>query len=183
MPRLDRWIALLFMVGVSAGCSGLTIKHDYDTNYDFAKLKTYDWMPTPPGSDKDNLVAKRIEEAVNSQLQSKGYSRSAESPDFLVSADVVRKTEQKGLVGVGASVGVPIGGHGGMSVGVGKSRPRVKKVGTLTLNIAESPARTLIWQGTVTAAVQESATPEEQQQRINQVVEQLLKNFPPGKKP
>jgi hypothetical protein len=32
-------------------------------------------MPTPSGSDKDNLVAKRIEEAVNSQLQAKGFGR------------------------------------------------------------------------------------------------------------
>ena len=64
-------------------------------------------------------------------------------------------------------------------MGGGKSKPRVKEEGTLTLNFLDRTTNTLIWQGTASAAIQPKSSPDEQQQRINQVIAELLKNFPP----
>jgi hypothetical protein len=71
-----------------------------------------------------------------------------------------------------------------MSVGVGKSKPRTKQEGTLTLNFLDCTNNALIWQGTATAAIQPKSSPDEQRQAINQVITELMKNFPPqrGKK-
>lgn len=171
-------ILLLFALG----CTPLTVNYDYDTTFDFSKLKSYDWAPAPPGNDKEELTAKRFEQAVNSQLQAKGYARSADSPDFLISMEGVRKSVTGGSVGVGASVAVPVGSHGSVRLGTGKSAPRVKQEGTLYLNFMAPGTNALIWQGTATAEVGHKTSPEEQQQNINQVIGEVLKNFPPQKK-
>lgn len=81
MRRTARLYILLFILGLIVGCATpLMVDYDYDTTYDFTKLRTYDWLPSPNGSQMEDLTEKRITHAVNTQLQAKGYSQSAESP-------------------------------------------------------------------------------------------------------
>jgi hypothetical protein len=181
MRRITRSFISIFILSLIVSCATktkLVVDYDYDTTYDFTKPRTYDWIPSPPGNQIEDMTEKRLTHAVNTQLQAKGYSQSSESPDFLISLQGVKKTVESGSTAVGASVGIPVG-RGTISVGGGKSKPRVKEEGTLTLNFLDRTTNTLIWQGTATAAIQPKSSPEEQQQRINQVIAELLKNFPP----
>ncbi len=181
MKRSSFWIGLLAVV-VAAGCATpLTVDRDYDTTYDFSKLRTYDWLPSPPGDQMEDMTEKRVQGSVNEQLQSKGYSRSADSPDFLIFVEGIKKTVTGGSVGVGASIAVPVGGHGALHVGGGKSKPTTKEEGTLNVNIVDAKNQTVIWRGTASAAIKSKTGPEEQQQRINQIVAELFKSFPPGR--
>jgi hypothetical protein len=182
MRQAGTWLALALLAGMAAGCAPLAVEQDYDTTYDFTKLRTYDWLPSPPGDQMEEMTEKRVQGAVDAQLQAKRYSRETVSPDFKVSVEGVKKTVSGGTVAVGASVGVPMGRHGSLSVGTGKAMPREKQEGTLTVNIVEGQSGTVIWQGSASAAIREKVAPEEQQQRINQVIAELLKTFPPGKK-
>jgi hypothetical protein len=171
---------ILFIEGFASGCATpLAIDYDYDSTYDFGKLKTYDWLPSPPGNQMEDLVEKRVKNAVNTQLAAKGYSQSSESPDFLVALQGVKKITETGSVGVGASIGVPVGSRGSISIGGGKSKPRVKEEGTLILNFIDRQTNTPIWQGSATAKTQPKSSPEEQQRRINEVMANLLSHFPP----
>jgi hypothetical protein len=171
---------VVFILSLIVGCATpLVVDYDYDTTYDFTRLRTYDWLPSPPGSQIEDMTEKRFTIAVNTQLAAKGYSQSTESPDFLISLQGIKKTVESGSAAVGASVGIPVGHRGSMSVGVGKSKPRVKQEGTLTLNFLDRNANTVIWQGTATATIQPKSSPEEQQQRINQVIAEMLSHFPP----
>jgi hypothetical protein len=180
--RAFKYLFMLFALLLAAGCAPLAVNVDYDTTFDFTKLKSYDWLPSPPGSNREELAAKRFEQAVNSQLQAKGFARSAESPDFLIAMEGVKKTVSAGSTAVGASIAVPVGSHGAVHVGGGKSKPRVKQEGTLTLNFTDPGTKSLIWEGSATAEIQGKSSPEEQQAMINQVIAELLKNFPPQKK-
>ena len=173
---------VVLILGLTVGCAPLVVDYDYDTTYDFTKLKTYDWSPSPPGNAMEDLAEKRFKQAVNTQLGTKGYSQATGSPDFLIAMQGVKKTVNAGSVGVGASVGVPVGGRGSMSVGVGKSKQQVKQEGTLTLNFIDARTQALIWQGSASAELKEKNSPEEQQAMINQVIAEMLKNFPPQKK-
>lgn len=163
------------------GCAGLTVDTDYDAGFDFTRLKTFDWAAPGPDAAVDELVEKRLRSAVNNELQSRGYRLSSEAPDFLVSMLVTTQTSTAGSVGVGASVGIPIG-RGVVSVGGGKSEPRVKKEGTLVLDFVDANSRSLIWKGTASAALKGSLSPEEQQARITHVVAEMLSQFPPKRK-
>ena len=176
-----KWLVMLacFLV-CAAGCATpLVVDYDYDTTYDFTKLKTYDWLPSPPGDQIEDMTEKRLQGALNTQLQAKGYNRSAESPDFLLSMVGVKKTVQKGSTAVGASIAVPVGSHGSVSVGGGKSKPRVKQEGELTVLISERASGSVLWKGMLAAEMKPKQSPEEQQLQINAVIAELLKNFPP----
>jgi hypothetical protein len=175
-----KWFGMLaFVLVFAAGCAPLTVDYDYDTTYDFTKLKTYDWLPSPQGDQMEDMTEKRFQGAMNAQLKAKGYNRSTESPDFLLSMAGIKKSVESGSVGVGASIAVPVGSRGSVSLGGGKSKPRVKQEGELTVLITERASGTLVWKGMVSAEIGLKKSPEEQQQQINAVIAELLKNFPP----
>ena len=69
--------------------------------------------------------------------------------------------------------------RGGSPLGGGKSKPIEKKEGTLVLDFLDAKTKSLVWHATASGAVRPTASPEEQQQRINEVITQLLARFPP----
>jgi Domain of unknown function (DUF4136) len=153
---------------------------DYDTKVDFSTLKTYDWTPASGNAAADELLVSRIRNAVDSQLQAKGRAPAAGQSDFLIALQLSGKTVHGGSVGAGISFGIPVGNAGRISVGGGKSRPIEKKEGTLVLEFLDAKTKSLVWRGTASGAVQPVASPEEQQQRIDKVIAELLARFPPN---
>jgi hypothetical protein len=175
------WIIVLALCAVGAvGCATpLTVDYDYDTMYDFSKLKTFAWAPSSPGNQMEEFAEKRFQGALTSQLQAKGYGLAAESPDFLISVEGIKKTVESGRVGVGASVAVPVGSHGSVSLGGGRSKPRMKQEGELSVLVTERASGKPVWKGMAAAEIKPAQSPEEQQKQINAIVAELLKNFPP----
>ncbi|MEW6684544.1 MAG: DUF4136 domain-containing protein [Nitrospirota bacterium] len=171
-------IVALCLVLIS--CAGLVVESDYDPAFDFSRLKTYDWAPPPADRSIDDLTEKRLRSAVNSELQAKGYALSQDAPDFVIAMLVTTETTTAGSVGVGASVGIPVG-RGTISVGGGKSEPRIKEEGTLVLDFRDAQSQSVIWKGSASAALHPSSSPEAQQDRIKRAVAELLAKFPPKK--
>ena len=156
------------------------IDFDYDTAADFTGLKTYAWTAPTGNAVANDLLVKRIRGAVDAQLQAKGRTAS-DSPDFLIGMQLSGKTTHGGSVGVGVSVGIPVGRAGRVSVGGGKSKPIEKKEGTLVLDFLDAKTKSLVWQATASGAVEPQSTPEQQQNRINAIVAEMLSYFPPKK--
>jgi len=165
-----------------AGCATapMDIDFDYDTGTDFAALKTFSWMPATGNAAADELLVKRIRGSVDRGLNAKGRVPS-ENPDFLIAMQLSGKTAYGGSVGVGMSVGIPVGRAGRVSVGGGKSKPIEKKEGTVVLDFLDAKTKSLVWRATASGAVEAKPTPEEQQQRIDEVVAEMLERFPPKK--
>jgi hypothetical protein len=165
-----------------AGCSTApTVTFDYDTQQDFAALKTFSWMPATGNAAGDELLVKKIRNTLDAQLKAKGRTQTAGNPDFLIAMQLSGKTTYGGSTGVGVSVGIPVGRAGSLSVGGGKSKANEKKEGTLLLDFLDAKTKSLVWRATASGAVDPAATPEEQQQRINEVIAAMLAYFPPKK--
>jgi hypothetical protein len=79
------------------------------------------------------------------------------------------------------SVGIPVGRAGRISVGGGKSKAREKKEGTLVVDFVDAKTRSLLWRATATDAVDPSASAEERQKKIDEVIAAMLAHFPPKK--
>jgi uncharacterized protein DUF4136 len=176
-------IHALMLGMVLAACAtspSADIDFDYDTAADFTALKTFAWMAPTGNAVADELLVKRIRGAVDAQLQAKGRTAS-NSPDFLIGMQLSGKTTHGGSVGVGVSVGIPVGRAGRVSVGGGKSKPIEKKEGTLVLDFLDAKTKSLVWRATASGAVEPSSTPEYQQNRVNAVVAEMLSYFPPRK--
>jgi len=174
-------LAVAFGVSL-AGCATapMDIDFDYDTGTDFAALKTFSWMPATGNAAADELLVKRIRGSVDRGLNAKGRMPS-ENPDFLIAMQLSGRTVNGGSVGVGMSVGIPVGRAGRVSVGGGKSKPIEKKEGTVVLDFLDAKTKSLVWRATASGAVEAKPTPEEQQQRIDEVVAEMLERFPPKK--
>jgi len=174
-------LALGMALAACATSPSADIDFDYDTAADFTALKAYGWMSPTGNAVADELLVKRIRSAVDTQLQAKGRTASTDKPDFLIGMQLSGKTTHGGSVGVGVSVGIPVGRAGRVSVGGGKSKPIEKKEGTLVLDFLDAKTKSLVWRATASGAVEPSSTPEYQQNRINAIVAEMLSHFPPKK--
>lgn len=178
--KCSRLLLVCSSILLTFACASLDVKYDYDPGADFTKLKTFGWLPLEPGAQVPELTVKRIQNAVNAQLKAKGLVPTADNPDFLIGIQVSGKTVHGGSVGVGASIGIPVG-RGSVSIGGGKSREQEKREGTLVLDFVAPNDRSVLWHGTATGTVHPDAPPEDQDKRINHAVEEMLTHYPPQK--
>jgi hypothetical protein len=174
-------LALLLCMAVT-GYAAPAVTSDYDTAANFEALQTFDWMPATGNAAGDELLIKRIRNTVDTQLQAKGRNKAADNPDFLIGMELSGKTISGGSTGVGMSIGIPVGRRGTVSVGGGKSKAREKTEGTLVMDFVDAKTKSLIWRSTATDAVEPSASAEEKQKKIDEVISAMLANFPPKKK-
>ena len=189
MRRILRsWYGLgLALAVLAAGCatsssSGMNVTFDYDTAANFDALRSFNWLPPAGNAAGDELLVKRIKTTLDTQLMDKGRVPAESDPDFLIGMQLSGKTTYGGSAGVGVSVGIPVGRAGRVSVGGGKSQAIEKKEGQLVLDFVDAKTKALLWRATASGAVNPQATPDEQQQRINAVIAEMLSHFPPKKK-
>ena len=178
------WV--VFILIYLQACSGIKVSQDYDQEYNFTGLKTFAWKPNKNNEYgvKDNeLVDKRIRTAIVDQLSAKSYTLiDSAAPDFFISYNVT--VEQK-ITSSGSSGSISIGRssygrYGGVGMSSG-SQVRAYDQGTLLIDVTLPLADKLVWRGISTQSVSEHSSPEESTANINETVEKILAQFPPGK--
>jgi hypothetical protein len=170
---MNRLSILLFAL-VLVSCGSLKTTVDYDKSVDFGKYKTYGFSAEANQLPVNDLVRKRIFDAIHSALQSKGL-KEAEKPNLLVDLGV--KTEEKHSVNMGGFYGRRWG------FGTGFSTTQVNTTnyteGTLVINLVDAAKQELVWMGSGTATVTEKSI---QQDKIEAAVAKILARFPPAPK-
>jgi hypothetical protein len=171
--------AFLFL----AGCSSISVTHDYDRDANFAALKTYDWasaqknVVTPDAQSaafQNQIIEKYIKRAVNSELEAKGLTMSATDPALLLA--YYTGTQQKvNVTDYGYGYGYRGWGGGGMDV-------TQYTQGTIILDIIDAKTKQLIWRSVATGALASKPDPEQAEERIGEVMKQMLAEFPPEPK-
>src|ERR1700681_4508152 len=76
----------LFLLAVSAAF-GMSVKSDYEKNFDFSQLHTFAFKTDRANTDPlstNTLEAGRIQNALAAQLEANGFTQAPESPDFIV---------------------------------------------------------------------------------------------------
>jgi hypothetical protein len=166
------------LVILIARCSSVSVKYDYDPAIDFSKFKTFGWKDVEIPNDalaKNPLLAKRVKEAVIKELKEKGYVYSeSEEVDFAVVAHAGTKERMQitdwGSYGWYSPWWGPYGGQVDVSQ---------YTEGTLVIDIVDMREREMAWRGLATGTVDESPNPERARARMDNVVSQILANFPP----
>ena len=176
--------AVVFLLGIAvlvvSGCSSINTTYDYDSHTDFSKLQTFAWMPREANTGgnaqqaqmENSLFAKRLKNAVNNNLEAKGYSINTEDPDFVI----VYHTGVQDKVNVtnwGYTYG-PYWGPWGESVDVHQYTE-----GTLILDFISYDTKNIVWRGTAQKALSGDVDPEKADANIQKAVDQLLIKFPP----
>ena len=140
---------------------------DYDRAVDFAKFRSYKWER---GQSAPNpLVDKRIVAAIDTQLESKGWTKTGAEPSAVVVYYAAIDAEKQ----------LNAWGTGPRWRGMGTVTVDTIYTGQLVVDVYDAATRQLIWRGTVSDTV--SDRPEKNEKRLNEAVARLFKQFPPGR--
>jgi hypothetical protein len=166
-------LAALFLTG----CASISVNQDYDPAYDFAKLKTYGFIPITEEAGIDQLNATRLGDAIKENLNAKGYTLS-ENADFGIALFFTKDTKTSIQSTGGYGYGYGYRGYGGMG---GSTYVSQYDEGTLVIDFVDMAKQELVWRGVGTGVLDETPTVEERTANINYAVAEILAQFPPTK--
>ena len=157
------------------------VRYNYDQQADFSQFKTYKWVDIPSAVELDALTAKQIRDALDRELSKKGFViTESDSADLFVGYQVALDRERQLTAfntGWGYGPGWRYGGPG-----MTTATTSTIVVGSLALDVYETPKKQLVWRGIVTKTIDAKAKPEKRLNNLNKAVAKLLKDFPPKKK-
>jgi hypothetical protein len=182
---------LAALIPLLSACSTLEVMSDYDPNFAFEPLATYDWLPVEqartgdPRIDDNTLLRDRIYSAVDAELASKGFRKAGEgdTPDFLVAYYVTldRRTSVRTInhaYGY-AAWGTPGYYYPGPYALGSDTYVYEYDEGTLVLDVVIPPDKRLVWRGSGTDEVRLKSTPSENEAAVREAVKRILAGFPP----
>ncbi|MBN2866344.1 MAG: DUF4136 domain-containing protein [Thiotrichales bacterium] len=179
-------ISLTLVFGLS-GCSTIPVNQDYDTSANFSAIKKVQWLPVQQQTEptayefqKQNpLIAKRIQNAIQNSLASRGVALVNDQADAFVtyrfSVDSKLRTDN-----FRTSIGFGFGSfsrHGGLMLNTAPDLYEVEE-GKLVIDILDMRGN-LIWRGISPSLLKEQSTPAETTQLVNAVVDKILSQYPP----
>jgi hypothetical protein len=175
-----RLLSLTLLVTLSSLIVGTLAAQDVKYNYmpgtDFSKYHTYKWVSIEGGAHPNQIMDAEIKQAVDSQLASKGLTKTdSDKADLYVGYQVaVDQEKQWNAYGMG----------GGIRWGGGMATATQSKinVGTLVLDLYDPAKKELVWTGNATKTIDPSSNQEKNQKNLDKAMEKLLKNYPPKQK-
>lgn len=172
-------LSILAVMFISA-CSTLSVSENFDTNYDFSKLKTFNFIP--PEDKKNELTIRQIQKELKAQLIAKGFRFVEENPDFRIAVHggsedkvSVRNTYSGYHYGGWYTGGFGGGGFAGSRVDVYEY-----KEGTMVLDYYDSKSKEMIFQSIATKELARNPSMETRLKSIKNAVTKVVKTFPPG---
>ena len=169
-------VRIALQMGVVLLVCGFVAAQDIKTNYvpgtDLSKYKTYKWVNIEGAQKPDDILDQQIRQAVDAQLASKSFTKTAdEKADLYVGyqVSITQQTEWNAYGTGGRRWG------GGMATATSSTI----QIGTLGLDVYGMGEQKLLWRGSATKTLNPSKDPQKNQERLNKAVAKLLKDFPP----
>ena len=163
-----------------AGCGGgISTNTDYDPSADFSGYSTYTWIDSEGAVD--DITSSRIRQSVDAAMAARGFSKDTSNPDLAISYQVPT-TERTSFSTINSGWGGGGWGMGGWGMGMGTSTTTQQNwtEGSLILAVFDGSSKNMVWTGTATTDLDDSRTPQERQELVDEAVGKLLEGFPPG---
>jgi len=182
MQLVNTFLVLSILLGLS-GCASKPASYDYQTDYNYSALRTYTILPINKDVYNNPKVSEIEVKRIGSQLTRALNSRyslasDAESADFLVRYFVV--VEDRVRID---TFDAEFGMYPGYRYYHGIRKPEVRNTyyeqGAIIVDIIDSGSNEVIWRGSTEGRIKSRITPEERDIRVQQMLEELLSNFPP----
>ncbi|WP_282149114.1 DUF4136 domain-containing protein [Algibacter lectus] len=170
--KFVKTLAILFLV---ASCAPIYVNYDYEKGTDFTKYKSYNYYADMK-TGLSELDIKRLLNALDEQLQAKGFALS-DTPDFFID---IKSTEFQGAQRQTVGVGVGGGGGnvgGGISIGLPLGQAQVTR--QITVDFVDENIKQLYWQAVSESSFNPNSSPEKREARLSAIVAKILKKYPP----
>ncbi len=170
-------IASLFLLAVITSCAPVHVNYDYDTATNFSNYKAYNYYKEMTTGLND-LDTKRLIDAINAELQSKGLLLS-DNPDFLINLksgefhEAQRSNVGVGLGGGGRNIG------GGVSIGIPVGQNKMNR--QIVFEFVDENKAGLFWEAVSESSFNPNASPEKREARFKAIVSKVLAKYPPSK--
>jgi len=178
---------------VATACSGgLSVSNDWDPNVDFANYQTFAVMDEASGGEHLNqFITQRVMNSIANTLTAKGMRQvsNVEDADAAVGWQVTTDERSSfstvttgwGGYGYGWGYGGWYGaGYGGMNMATSTTTETRYTVGALVIAIFDVEREEMIFTATGSKELAtDDPSPDEAQARLNDIVQQILANFPP----
>jgi hypothetical protein len=165
-------VLLLSMTGILAAQD---VKYNFMPGTDFSKYHTYKWVNIQEGAHPNQIVDAQIKQSADSQLASKGLTKTDDDKADLYVGYQIAVDQEKQWNAYGMGGGVRWGG-------MGSATSSTINVGTFVLDMYDPGTKQLVWTGTATKTIDPSSNQEKNQQRLDKAMAKLLKNYPPKSK-
>jgi len=151
------------------------VRYNFMPGTDFSKYHTYRWVSIEGGEHPNQIVDARIKQSIDSQLASKGMTKTDnDKADLYLGYQVaVSQETQWNAYGMGGGIR-----WGGMATATSSTI----HVGTLVLDMYDPATKQLVWTGNATKTLDPSSNQEKNQKKLNKAMQKLLKNYPPKQK-
>ena len=191
MRLLSTVLSFLFVLLAYGNAYADKVSVDWDRQANFQQYKTYAWLESQ-NPIEDQLMAKRIIQAVDGQLRAKGLRRVEpdQGPDLSIAYEsgVSQKVSWVPYPFVAPAWGWYAGPEPGWGPYWGPGLgawdapygvyPLVQDVGTLSVNIVDEHQKQLVWRGVASDTLKEK--PEKNARKICELVAKMFRKYPPS---
>jgi hypothetical protein len=166
----------LLAITIALPAFAYKVQTDYDHSVNFEQFHTYCWGRV---KTSDPFYVDRIREAVNRNLQAKGWQLVTSHCDATVfAADNVRNQKQVETFYSGNGGGWGWRGFGG---GTATTTAYDEKIGHVVLDIFATKNKHLLWRSMTERDL--STNSDKNTKELNSDIDKMLKNFPPKGSP
>jgi len=155
------------VLGSALMASSVTLAQDVKTNYmpgtNFAKYHTYKWVSIEGGAHPNQIVDAEIKQAIDSQLATKGLTKTDSDRADLFVGYQVAIDQEKQWNGYGMGGGLR---WGGMATATSETISN----GTLALDIYDPATKQLVWTGRATKTLDPSSNQEKNQKNLDKAM-------------
>jgi hypothetical protein len=170
--NIARLFGLFFLAAMfGVGAYAQDVRVDYNHKVPFERFHTYSWGKV---HTTNPLWESRIRDAVDRELQQKGWQRSDSNADVIVTAVGSAQNQQEYQTFYDGMGGWGWRGWGG---NMATTTVQTYKVGTLVIDMYDAQNKQLIFRGSATDTL--SKNPEHNEKDLDKAVDKMFKKFPP----
>jgi hypothetical protein len=178
-------LAAALMLGATAAAAQ-DVGYNAMPNIVWSKFKTYKWVKIQGVKYPDDITDTQIKSAVDTQLATKGLTKTEGDADLYVGYQVALDEEKQlnsysmgGGPGWGWGPGFYGGGYGG---GTSTTTSSTIVIGQVGVDMYDPAGQQLLWRGTATKTIDPEAKPEKRQKNLGKAMKKMFKNYPPPAK-
>jgi hypothetical protein len=148
------------------------VRYNFMPGADFSKYRTYKWVNTGD-AHPDQIMDAQIKQAVDSQLASKGMTKTDDDKaDLYIGYQTTVNQERQW----------DAWGSRAFGMGTGSWTSSTISVGTFVLDMYDPGTKQLVWTGSATKTIDPSSNHEKNMKNLDKSMAKLLKNYPPKQK-
>ena len=175
---MKKALGLIFVVAlVATPAMAQKVTIDYARDFDFASVKTFQYVDTAESNVKGNeMMAQRVEDMIKKEMREGGLTEVQENPDLYVTYHFTTE-ERTSYTTTNFGYGGYGGGWYGWGGGMGSSSTQQHNYtdGTLLIDAYDSTDKKMVWRGTGTVTIK--AKPEKQIKQVENILTKIGKKW------